>query len=212
MNKNIGNNERQNMKYHNKVILVDADGVLLNWEYAFCCWMEQHGHTPVDGGNLLYDMAKRFDLTNEQAWQQVKIFNESAAIGFLPALRDAMFYVKRLHEEHGYVFRCITSLSTDPNAYKLRKMNLEKLFGKTAFEELVCLDTGADKDAALEPYKDSGLYWVEDKLTNAVCGLNLGLKPILIEHGYNMHETVPEGMTKVVNWKEIYEIITESKL
>jgi len=25
------------MKYHNKVILVDADGVLLNWEYAFCC-------------------------------------------------------------------------------------------------------------------------------------------------------------------------------
>jgi len=122
-----------------------------------------------------------------------------------------MYYVKRLHEEHGYVFRCITSLSTDRNAYKLRKMNLEKLFGETAFEELVCLDTGADKDEALKPYKDSGLYWIEDKLSNAVTGLDLGLKPILIEHGFNMLDDIPEGMTKVVNWKEIYNHITGEK-
>ena len=196
------------MKYNDKVILTDADGVILNWEYAFTCWMEQHGHTQVEGGNLLYNMSERFNITQHRAWQQVKIFNESAAMGFLPALRDAMFYVKRLHEEHGYVFRCITSMSLDPNAKKLRQMNLEKLFGKTAFEELVCLDTGAPKDAALAPYKDSGLYWIEDKLENAVCGQNLGLKSILVEHGFNMNDTVPEGMIKVTNWKEIYNHIT----
>ena len=138
----------------------------------------------------------------------VKQFNESAAIGLLPALRDSMFYVKRLHEEHGYVFRCITSLSLDKNAYKLRLMNLEKLFGKTAFEELVCLDTGADKDEALLPYKDSGLYWIEDKLDNAMVGLDLGLKPILIEHGFNMNEKLDPNIKKVVNWKEVYEHIT----
>ena len=195
------------MKYNDKVILTDADGVLLNWEYAFTCWMEQHGHTVIEGGNLLYDMAQRFDITSSQAWQQVKVFNESAAMGFLPALRDAMYYVKRLHEEHGYVFRCITSMSLDPNAKKLRQMNLEKLFGKTAFEELVCLDTGADKDDALAPYKDSGLWWIEDKMSNAVAGLNVGLRPILIEHGFNMNDTVPPGITKVVNWKEIYHLI-----
>ena len=116
-----------------------------------------------------------------------------------------MFYVKRLHEEHGYVFRCITSMSTDANAKKLRQMNLEKLFGKTAFEELVCLDTGAPKDDALAPYKDSGLYWIEDKLENAECGLDLGLKPILVEHGFNMNDKLRPGITKVTNWKEIYE-------
>ena len=169
-----------------KVILTDADGVLLNWEYAFTCWMEQHGHTKVENANFIYDIGERFGITKEQGKQLVKIFNESAAIGFLPALRDAMYYVKRLHEEHGYVFRCITSLSLDKNAYKLRKMNLEKLFGKTAFEELVCLDTGADKDEALEQYRDSGLYWIEDKLSNAQLGLDLGLKSILIEHGFNI--------------------------
>ncbi len=200
------------MKYNNKVILTDADGVLLNWEYAFTVWMEQHGHTQVEDANFLYDIGKRFNLeSNNMGYRLVKQFNESAAIGFLPALRDAMYYVKRLHEEHGYVFRCITSLSTDKNAYKLRKMNLEKLFGETAFEELVCLDTGADKDEALELYKDSGLYWIEDKLSNAVTGLDLGLKPILIEHGFNMLDDIPEGMTKVVNWKEIYNHITGEK-
>ena len=195
-------------KYNDKVILTDADGVLFNWEYAFCCYLEQRGYTQIENGNWEYDIAKRFGISRNEAIKHVKVFNDSAAIGFLPVLRDAMYYVKRLHEEHGYVFRCITSLSLDANAYKLRKMNLEKMFGETAFEELVCLDTGADKDEALAPYKDSGLYWIEDKLSNAVCGQNLGLNPILIEHGFNMHDEIPLGMKKVTTWKELYQYIT----
>jgi hypothetical protein len=137
------------------------------------------------------------------------MFNESAAIGFLPPLRDAMYYVKRLHEEHGYVFHCITSLSLDPNAKKLREMNLNKLFGDTAFERVVCLDTGADKDHALAPYQNTGCYWIEDKPENAEVGHNLGLRSILMEHGHNMyhyHEDIPI----VKNWKEVYAIITGS--
>lgn len=198
------------MKYHDKVILTDADGVILNWEYAFCTWMEQHGYTQIENGNEYYDLSERFGITMDEAIAKVKVFNESAAIGFLPALRDAMFYVKRLHEEHGYVFRCITSLSLDPNAKKLRQMNLEKLFGTTAFEDLVCLDTGADKDEALVPYKDSGLYWIEDKVSNAKLGKELGLKTILMEHGFNMNDHI-FGIKKVATWKEIYEYITGEK-
>ena len=195
------------MKYNNNVILTDCDGVLCNWEYAFCCWMEQHGYTQIANGNHEYDIAKRFGITKAEANEKVKIFNESAAIGFLPALRDAMYYVKRLHEEHGYTFHCITSLSLDPNAKKLRQMNLEKLFGPTAFTVLECLDTGADKDAALEKYRDSGLYWIEDKVSNAELGRDLGLRSILVEHGFNMKENI-FGIKKVANWKEIYSYIT----
>ena len=192
----------------NKVILTDADGVLLNWEYAFCTWMEQHGYTQIENGNHYYDLAERFDITRAEAKTKVTIFNESAAIGFLPALRDAMYYVKRLHEEHGYVFHCITSLSLDPSAYQLRKMNLEKLFGPTAFTKLICLDTGADKEAALAKYQDTGFYWIEDKYENAVAGLKAGLRPILIEHGFNMNEPILDGMKKCLNWREIYEYVT----
>ena len=136
------------------------------------------------------------------------MFNENAAIGFLPPLRDAMYYVKRLHEEHGYVFHCITSLSTDVNAGRLREMNLRKLFGKTTFQKIVCLDTGADKDAALEPYRDSGCWWVEDKVENAVTGNDLGLRSLLMEHGHNMH-FYHDHIRIVKNWSEIYSIVTQ---
>ena len=85
------------------VILVDADGVLLNWEYAFAVYMEQHGFKKIPGSEFDYDIGKRYGIDKEQGKKLIKIFNESAAIGFLPPLRDAMYYVKRLHEEFGYV-------------------------------------------------------------------------------------------------------------
>jgi FMN phosphatase YigB (HAD superfamily) len=189
-----------------RVILVDADGVLLNWEYAFNIWMETHGFVRVPGTEFDYDIGKRYGIDYQQSKKLIKIFNESAAIGFLPPLRDAMYYVKRLHEEHGYVFHCITSLSIDPSAGKLREMNLSKLFGDTAFERVVCLDTGADKTEALQVYKNTGCWWVEDKPENAIVGHELGLRAILMEHGHNMyhyHQDIPV----VKNWKEVYSVI-----
>jgi len=191
----------------NSVILVDADGVLLNWEYAFAIWMETHGFKKVPGGELNYDIGKRYGIDRDQGKKLIKMFNESAAIGFLPPLRDAMYYVKRLHEEFGYVFHCITSLSLDPAAGKLREMNLNKLFGDTAFEKIICLDTGADKDTALEAYRDTGCWWVEDKYVNAELGHNLGLNSLLMEHGHNMHY-YHDRIPVVKNWKEVFETIT----
>lgn len=200
------------MKYKNlnKVILTDADGVLLDWEWAFNVWMQEHGFEEVPGSKLNYDMSVRYGIPKEQVTKLICIFNESAAIGFLPALRDAMYYVKRLHEEHGYVFHCITSLSLDPNAGKLREMNLHKLFGKQAFERIVCLDTGADKDQVLMEYQDTGCYWIEDKPENAVVGHTAGLRSLLVEHGHNMH-FYHGGVTIVKNWKEIYQLITSQE-
>ena len=190
-----------------RLILVDADGVLLDWEYAFNIWMQEHGFEEVPGSKLSYEMSERYGIPKEQVRKLIRLFNESAAIGFLPALRDAMYYVKRLHEEHGYRFHCITSLSTDPNAVRLREMNLAKLFGKTAFERVLCLPTGADKNEALEEYEGTGCYWIEDKPENAKAGYNTGLKPLLIEHGHNMNY-VHDHIPLVKNWREIYNIIT----
>ena len=189
----------------NRIILTDADGVLLDWEYAFDVWMTQHGFQKQD--SLKYNIHKRYNIDDQQSKRLVKIFNESAHMGFLPPLRDAMYYVKRLHEEHGFVFHCITSLTTDVNACELRKMNLQKLFGKTAFEKFVFLPTGADKDDALKEYENSNLFWIEDKIVNAELGSKLGLKSILMEHGHNM-EYQSNNIPLVKNWKEIYSIIT----
>lgn len=190
-----------------KVILTDADGCLLDWEYAFDVWMFQHGFQRKEGSQFVYNIGKRYGIDYEQGKKLIKIFNESAHMGFLPALRDSMYWVKRLHEEYGYVFHCITSMSADENAQALRRMNLEKLFGKTAFERIVILDTGADKDEALEPYRDTGCWWIEDKITNAVVGHEMGLRSLVMEHGHNMDFEHPD-IPRVVSWKEIFERIT----
>ena len=197
-------------KYKNKkLILTDCDGVCLDWEWAFNVWMQEHGFEEVPGSKLSYDMSLRYGIPREQVIKLIRIFNESAAIGFLPAQRDAMYYIKKLFEKHGYRFHAITSLSLDPNAQKLREMNLHKLFGD-AFERIVCLDTGAHKDEALEEYEGTGLYWIEDKWSNAETGYKYGLRPLVLEHGHNMTEYHPE-ITILKNWKEIYEHITGEK-
>lgn len=189
------------------IILTDVDGVLLNWNYAFGVWMTQHGWKQQPDANHYYDIGDIFkDMDAGVAKKYTKLFNESAAIGFLPALRDSVYYVRRLHEEHGYRFRCITSLSTDPNAKKLREMNLEKLFGN-AIEDVICLETGSPKYDALLPYKDSEMYWIEDHVGNANAGHELGLNVLLMEHGYNMH--AGHQYPKVKNWLEIYNLITK---
>ena len=155
----------------------------------------------------MYNIGDRYGVSKEQGSQMVKVFNESAAIGFLPPLRDAQYFVKKLHEQHQYKFIAITSLSLDPYAKELRERNLKKLFGD-AFIDVVCLDTGADKDEILIEYgaKYPGNYWIEDKPENLNAGIDVGLNGILIEHGHNMDYTGDANIVK--NWNEIYNLIT----
>jgi beta-phosphoglucomutase-like phosphatase (HAD superfamily) len=199
---------KSKFKNLDKLILTDCDGVCLDWEWAFNVWMQEHGFEEVVGSKLSYDMSVRYGIPKEQVRKLIKVFNESAAIGFLPAMRDSVYYIKRLHEEHGFRFHAITSLSLDPNAQKLREMNIHKLFGPTTFERVVCLDTGADKHEALEEYEGTGCWWIEDKPENAVAGYRAGLKCLLLEHGHNMHHDHSD-ITLVKNWREIFEIVTK---
>jgi uncharacterized HAD superfamily protein len=185
-----------------KVILTDADGVLLNWGYAFNVWMTEQGYTPVKP--LEYDIDKIYNIPRTESKKLVRIFNESAHMGFVPPHRDAMQYVKKLHEEHGYVFHLITSMSKDENAQKLRTMNIQKLFGDTAFVKFIYLDTGADKDEVLAQYEGTGYVWVEDKVENAEVGKRFGLESLVMEHGYNMDN---EEFPLMKNWKDVYEYL-----
>jgi FMN phosphatase YigB (HAD superfamily) len=191
-----------------KIILTDVDGVILDWEEGFSVWMEHHGHTMVEGGKLIYKIGDRYGISNNQGHKLVRQFNESAAMGFLPPLRDAQYYVKLLAEKHQYRFLAVTSLSLDPYAKELRTRNLMKIFGNDTFVDVICLDTGADKDDILaelaQTYK--GNWWIEDKPSNVDAGVAVGFKGILVEHGHNMNY---EGNAVVAKtWEEIYNVIT----
>ena len=191
-----------------KVILVDCDGVLLDWMYAFRQWMKRHGYVPkrgyesVEEGEV-YDVSVVYGLERNEKQRLCRMFNESATIRKIPPLRDAIKYVRKLHEEHGYVFHAITSLSNDEYAQHLRTKNLQELFGPTVFEKYVYLDTGADKDEALEAYRGTACLWVEDKVENAIAGAKVGLESVVMSHNYNQNSEFP----LMRNWKDIYDYV-----
>lgn len=188
-----------------KVILVDCDGVLLDWEYAFNSWMKRHGYEISDTN--CYDMGTKYAIEKPESKKLIRMFNESAWIRRLPPLRDAIHYVKLLHERHGYIFHAITSLSDDPYSQHLRTKNLRELFGNTVFERYTYLDTGADKDEALAEYEGTNCYWVEDKPENADAGLKVGLDSILVAHNHNVEYN--GGAKRMECWGDIYrEIIS----
>lgn len=193
-----------------KIILVDCDGVILDWEPAFTRWMMNIGYQRNRDSDGEYKIHKRFKVGRDiRTLDLVTEFNESPAIGTLKPLRDAVEYIRRLHFEHGYKFHCITSLSTHPVSQAYRQKNLDEVFGAGIFERLVCLPTGSDKDNVLAEYRDSGCYWLEDKYDNAVAGVNAGLQSLLMKHSYNEFFNHPK-IRMVENWQHVYNIVVNS--
>jgi hypothetical protein len=81
------------------------------------------------------------------------------------------------------------------------------MFGPSVFESFVYLDTGADKDEALAPYVGTGCWWIEDKPENANLVDSLLLESVLVNHHHNTNSQVNPTVTRVNNWKEIYDLI-----
>lgn len=188
----------------NSVILVDVDGVLLNWSSMFEQWMLEQGYTKY---HEYYSVRRAYNLDPAEANRLVAQFNTSARMRSLPPFRDAVSYVKRLHEEHGFVFHAITSMSDDWYAQRLRTENLVDLFGKQVFQRIVYLPIGAKKDNVLAEYKDTGCIWVEDKVDNAYAGTKQGLDSILMKHDF--HADLGHKFKMVNNWKDIYNYVVD---
>jgi len=197
---------------NDKVILVDCDGVILDWVGHFVPWLEKQGYTVADDYADHYAIGKWIGTSNNEAHKRVREFNKSAAIGFCPALRDAVHYVNLLYEKHGYVFDAITSLTDDPYAAQLRVQNLNALFGTGVFRNVICLGCGADKRETLEEYaKDEYPYfWIEDKPSNAQLGHDLGFRTMLMRHQYNNNHGLTLRIPEVHTWEEIYNLIIEA--
>ena len=62
--------------------------------------------------------------------------------------------------------------------------------------------------SVLRSTSNATIWLITSTMVLGQLGLDLGLKSILIEHGFNMEDDIPEGMQKVVNWKEIYEMVS----
>ena len=194
---------------YSNVIVVDFDGVCVFWEHGFHMWMVSNGYQVKNRSE--YDIDKKYGLPLKEAKLLSRMFNESAALSKLPPMRDSIKYIRKMHEEHGYVFHCISAIPDEHYVYEARWKNIENLFGKTAFEKLTLCGFSRNKANLLAEYADTGCFWVEDLGKNAEMGLEHGMKPLLMRHPYNVdfkHDLIPV----VNNWKEIYDYVTGDKL
>lgn len=192
---------------NNKLILTDADGVLLSWDYSFEKYLELQGYkkSVTLDKNDARDICRNYGIDSHASEFIIRTFNQSALMGFLPPHQDAIKYVRKLHEEHGYMFTVVTSMGIDPYAKKLRIMNLENLFGKHIFEDIIFLDTGSMKDTALQKYAGSDCFWVDDMYKNCLTGVKYGLKSL---HMTSYTDEKNDEITHVTNWKDVYHIVT----
>lgn len=194
----------------NKLILTDCDGVLLNWVDAFERWMTHtKGYKKVRDD--AYYISKSYDIPIERAKELTKEFCDSSEIGYLkPFNSSAVDFVRRLHFVHGYRLTVISSISDKPTALGYRCENLYRVFGPECFDEIICLPCGGDKTSTLDRWRGTNLWWIEDKPENAVIGQKLGLRPLLVNHPYNL--TFPTDIPRVdLSWLEIYLHILEAK-
>ena len=122
-----------------KIILTDCDGVCLDWE-GLCSGCHNGMKPAVEDWKTVYKVSDRFGGESRRRQASTSQFNSSAAIGFMPPLRDAQWFIKKLNEQHGIKFVAVTSLHEDPYAQKLRTENLRKLFGDAFidFHYLAC--------------------------------------------------------------------------
>lgn len=193
------------MPQSNRIILTDVDGVLLDWEKHFGKWMDSKGYKTVDNAEQMYSMVDRYQTTKNEMRKLTTEFNNSAWMSTQEPMIGSQTWVKLLHAE-GWTFIPITSQTVDIPAQELRKRRLKELFGGTVFENFFILETGADKDSALAEFHGTGLWWVEDKITNAEAGLDYGLKPLLYNHGYNQNFEHSK-IIRVNDWQHIYKVI-----
>jgi FMN phosphatase YigB (HAD superfamily) len=187
-------------------IILDCDGVLLDWAYAFDVWMREQGYERLPDTSKYYDQSLRYGIDNKTAIKLIKSFNESGCVGFLPAYKDSVEYVTKLYEL-GWRFEVISCLDRDKYAQTLRIKNLIHLFGDV-FDFIDCgLDFAVGKEKyLLDRYSDKNYYWIEDSVNHAESGRRIGLKSIVMDHPYNQEW---KGL-RVKNWKEVYKIINDS--
>ncbi len=192
-----------------KIILTDYDGVVASWLPGFEKYIAHLGYKLVDDSH--WDLGDKFGIDRLEVDKLAHEFCDSCFIEDLEPLDNAVEYMTKLHEEFGYKFHIVTSLSAKQEAYDYRLTNFLKYFPSSMLHKLTCLALHERKlDYLRENYYNSGCWWIEDKYENYQDGVDVGLRGILISYPYN--EKHHHNNPKLANtWQDVYDIIVKEK-
>lgn len=191
-------------------IVLDCDGVLLDWNASFREWMKRHEFH--ERSEKWYSVSKRYGIEKATASQLIRQHNESAAIAFLGPYKDALIGLYAL-SAMGYSFDIVTALSDYEPSQKLRELNLKEVFPLVEFDRIFYTDTGGDKrDILKEHYGNSGCFWIEDKVENAIIGMEIGLRSLILRNPHHETEVIPAEIPCFDTWNDIVDHITQKDL
>ena len=160
-------------------IILDCDGVLLNWRDTYLQWLKKHNFLDRDWEGE-YDLSKIIKMpgnlpcTKEFSRTLSLLFNESYYLRKLAPIEGAVDAVRAFHKA-GFLLKVVSSYTDDFEAMQSRAHNLVTVFGGV-FQEVTSLPLGASKFEYLESQPRDSIF-IEDSIHNICDALDVGLKP-----------------------------------
>lgn len=171
-------------------ILLDIDGVLLDWLRGFRRYCRIRGILPPPRDPPTWHIGMLPEIT---------AFNAHDDFSRIPAVTGAKSAIAALARA-GCELHAITCCGKE--VAPSREKNLLEVFGPV-FSSVSCLPLGASKVRSLSRYPAS--WWVEDNLTHALDGTRCGHRSILLDRSYN--QGPHEGVTRVKTWHQALKTI-----
>ena len=185
-----------------KNIVLDCDGVILDWHLGFYDWMRAQGHTVTHPYPTDYAMTQAHPgKSKDEIWANIPIFNRSPDFGRLAPCDGAEDGIRSLKAR--FPATPITVLTSVGDAPETRLMRRESL-AHLPIDELILVPLGVSKRSWLEKFTGPALL-VEDHPGHATDAAELGFTSILIDRPWNRDLDDPQ-IERARSWAEIVAI------
>lgn len=179
-------------------VILDCDDVLLDWLRGFRGWLgAERGVKPDPVGPLTFCMRNWLRQGDRDVIRKfVRDFNASPYLADLEPITGAVEGVAAIREADMSI-AVLTSFATGAAGFEARRANLAKVFGD-AFREVILLDLGASKRAALDRLAPS--VFVDDRIEHARDGAAAGHFPIIMQTSSNVADRINEPDAERFAW------------
>lgn len=185
-----------------KTIVLDCDGVILDWHLGFYHWMRAQGHTVLTPYPNLYAMTDAHPgKTKEEVFAHIPVFNTTPSFAQLEPCEGALAGIaalKQIFPQARIVILTAVGEAEETGLY--RQQNLSGL----PIDELILVPLHQSKRSWLEAMEGPAMF-VEDHPGNAAIGAEVGMTSILIDRPWNRDGT-PAGAERAMGWPQIVEI------
>lgn len=177
-----------------KTLLLDCDGVLLDYDKAFFQYVKHLGISKKKVKSSLKEDI--LDLEPKKVKELINKFNESDHTRNLEEIRDAKKYLQKL-QLINFEFICITSIGTSDRIKENRIFNLGKVFGDKFFKKIHFVPTFSSKEFILQSYRNKLCVFIDDNEKDCITAKKYKMTAYQFCKKQNTVENV-------ASWKNLY--------